>query len=133
MFARVFAVNGFLTPSSSGGGDTIWGTVLWAVIIFAFCIYRSTKKKISLADYISQKYIRLNNLINSAEIVKTAVEEFNAGNPTGLKASYTKSEICGGYVSVRDDQGAFLAEVPSRRIGAWFWFVVTIFAIYVLT
>lgn len=147
MLIPLFAEHGFLTPEpvrtpsllspgSSGSSDegTIWGTVFWLIVVFLFCVYRSNKKGVKLPEYVSQKYIRLNNLVNSAEIIKTAVDDYNASAADGSsRASHTKSEVFGGFVAVRDDQGNLLSEVPSKRIGAWFWIVVTVFLVSVLT
>ena len=104
------------------------------IVVFLFCVYRANKKGIKLPEYVSQKYIRLNNLVNSAEIIRTAVDDYNASVADGSsRASHTKSEVFGGFVAVRDDQGNLLSEVPSKRIGAWFWIVVTVFLVSVLT
>jgi len=130
----LIATSGFLTPTPTAQGQTIWGFVGWLALIFLFSTARAKKKGLSLSSYISLKYSRLNNWVNAAEIVQTAVDDFNKSRDVSLpQASYVTSKIYGSFVAVNDVSGNLLTEAPIKKIGAWFWLLLTVFIVYVLT
>jgi len=136
MLSFLFATNGFLTPLPAGGnsGGTFWPAVQSLAVLFLFVFLRSRNKGISIGAYFSNKFSRFNNWVNSPEIVKTSVQVFNKSREsTSPEASYATSKIYGDFVALSDSDGNLLAEVPVKKIGEWFWILLTVGVIWKLS
>ena len=109
--------------------------LLFSLLLFFFCSsFLGQGIKALVLELISRISFHDLIIVNSPEIVKTSVQVFNKSREsTSPEASYATSKIYGDFVALSDSDGNLLAEVPVKKIGEWFWILLTVGVIWKLS